>query len=35
VRAAQPLFDEVKRQQRECVETLPSNYELLRTIHGR
>lgn len=35
VRAAQALFAEVERQQRECVETLPSNYELLKAIHGR
>jgi tryptophan 6-halogenase len=34
VRAAAPLFDEVKRKQREYVKTLPSNYELLRAIHG-
>ncbi|WP_242886359.1 tryptophan halogenase family protein [Actinomadura litoris] len=35
VRAAEPLFEEVKRRQREYAETLPSNYELLRAIHGR
>lgn len=35
MRAALPLFDEVKLKQRECVETLPSNYELLKSIHGR
>ncbi|MEV7231868.1 tryptophan halogenase family protein [Polymorphospora sp. NPDC051019] len=34
VHAAQRLFDEVKRAQREAVRTLPSNYELLRQIHG-
>jgi tryptophan halogenase len=35
VQAAQPLFDDIKRRQKDCVQTLPSNYELLRHIHGR
>jgi len=34
VRAARALFDEVRRQQRAAVADLPSNYELLRSIHG-
>jgi len=34
VAAAEPLFEAVKTQQRAGVETLPSNYELLRHIHG-
>jgi tryptophan halogenase len=33
VEAAMPLFDNVKRQQREGVQNLPSNYDLLRQIH--
>jgi tryptophan halogenase len=32
---ARPLFAEVKRQQNELLEKLPSNYEFLRTLHGR
>src|SRR4029450_12012450 len=35
VGAAQPLFERGRRQQRHSVETLPSNYPLLRAIHGR
>jgi tryptophan 6-halogenase len=34
VLAAEPLFSEVKRQQSELVGTLPSNYDMLRQIHG-
>lgn len=34
VKHAQPLFAEVKRQQRSLLETLPSNYEFLRELHG-
>lgn len=33
VRAAEPVFAEVKRRQRELVASLPGNYELLREIH--
>jgi tryptophan halogenase len=33
--AAEPLFEQVKQQQRDLVSTLPSNYELLCQIHGK
>ncbi|MCP2165281.1 tryptophan halogenase family protein [Goodfellowiella coeruleoviolacea] len=29
------MFQEVKQQQRELVDTLPSNHEFLRVLHGR
>ncbi|MFE2286489.1 tryptophan halogenase family protein [Streptomyces sp. NPDC059443] len=35
VAGAEPLFDTVKRQQRNLLETLPSTYEYLRQLHGR
>jgi tryptophan 6-halogenase len=31
---AETLFREVRNQQRELLDTLPANYELLRQIHG-
>lgn len=34
VRAAEPLFDQVKQEQRELAAALPGNYELLREIHA-
>jgi tryptophan halogenase len=34
IRAADPLFGEVRRRQQELVATLPSNYEYLRQLHG-
>ncbi|OKK14722.1 tryptophan halogenase [Streptomyces sp. CB00455] len=34
VAGAEPLFDTVKRQQRNLLETLPSTYEYLRQLHG-
>ncbi|MCX5410102.1 tryptophan 7-halogenase (plasmid) [Streptomyces sp. NBC_00335] len=34
VAGAQPLFDTVKRQQQNLLETLPSTYEYLRQLHG-
>jgi tryptophan halogenase len=35
VREAEPAFAEVKRRQRELVQTLPSTYEFLRALHGK
>nr|6UL2_A Chain A, Tryptophan 6-halogenase [uncultured bacterium]6UL2_B Chain B, Tryptophan 6-halogenase [uncultured bacterium]6UL2_C Chain C, Tryptophan 6-halogenase [uncultured bacterium]6UL2_D Chain D, Tryptophan 6-halogenase [uncultured bacterium]8TTI_A Chain A, Tryptophan 6-halogenase [uncultured bacterium]8TTI_B Chain B, Tryptophan 6-halogenase [uncultured bacterium]8TTI_C Chain C, Tryptophan 6-halogenase [uncultured bacterium]8TTI_D Chain D, Tryptophan 6-halogenase [uncultured bacterium]8TT len=35
VREAQALFAGVKDKQRELVETLPSNLEFLRSLHGK
>jgi tryptophan halogenase len=34
IRAAEPLFAQVQRRQRELVDTLPSNYEYLCQLHG-
>jgi tryptophan halogenase len=34
-RAADALFQQVKRQQRELVAKLPSNYEFLKRLHGK
>ncbi|MFB6557556.1 tryptophan halogenase family protein [Streptomyces sp. NPDC056400] len=34
VAAAEPLFDAVKRQQQNLLETLPSAYDYLRQLHG-
>jgi tryptophan 6-halogenase len=31
---AEPLFAEVKRQQRELVSTLPTTYEYLKQLHA-
>lgn len=30
---AEPIFEEIKRQQRSLVKSLPSNYEYLRQLH--
>jgi tryptophan halogenase len=35
VRGAEPLFEKVKREQRDLVATLPTNLEFLRQLHGR
>ncbi|MFE7425380.1 tryptophan halogenase family protein [Streptomyces sp. NPDC057545] len=35
IEAAGPLFEAVKRQQREMAEKLPSNYDYLRRLHGK
>jgi hypothetical protein len=35
IEGAQPLFAQVKRAQKELVDTLPSNREYLRRLHGR
>ncbi|MFI6346391.1 tryptophan halogenase family protein [Streptomyces sp. NPDC050560] len=35
VEAAEPLFEEIKRDQRNLVESLPSNHEFLTRLHGR
>jgi tryptophan 6-halogenase len=32
---AEPTFDDIKKMQRELLDTLPSTYEYLRTLHGR
>lgn len=34
IRAAERLFEEVQREQRRLVETLPTNYEYLRELHS-
>ncbi|MFJ6938963.1 tryptophan halogenase family protein [Streptomyces sp. NPDC101132] len=34
VAGAEPLFDTVKRQQQNLLETLPSTYDYLRQLHG-
>lgn len=34
VEGAEPLFEKVKREQRELVDTLPSAYEYLRQLHA-
>jgi hypothetical protein len=34
VRAAEQLFDEVRRDQQALVDSLPTNYEYLRQLHG-
>lgn len=31
---AEPIFAEIKRKQRELLDTLPSTYEYLRQLHG-
>jgi tryptophan halogenase len=35
IRRAQPLLADVKRQQQKMLDTLPTNYEYLRQLHGR
>lgn len=35
IRAAQQLFDQVKHRQRELLESLPTNYDYLRQLHGK
>jgi len=35
VRQAEELFARVKQQQRELLQSLPSNYEYLRKLHGK
>lgn len=35
VRAADSIFDEIKRRQLELVATLPTNYDFLRKLHGK
>lgn len=35
VQSVAPLFDDVKRRQRELLETLPTTYEFLKQLHGR
>jgi tryptophan halogenase len=32
---AEPVFAEIKRRQRELLETVPSTHEYLRVLHGR
>jgi tryptophan halogenase len=32
---AEGLLADVKRQQRDLLDTLPSNYDYLRTLHGK
>ena len=34
VRRAEQLFARVKQQQRELLQTLPTNFEYLRRLHG-
>lgn len=34
IAAAEQLFAEIKRKQRDMVDSLPSNYDLLRQLHG-
>jgi tryptophan 6-halogenase len=34
-RGADAVFDDVRRRQRELLETLPTNVEFLRQLHGR
>ncbi|MGA5817965.1 tryptophan halogenase family protein [Kitasatospora sp. NPDC094028] len=35
VRGAEPLFERIKRQQQNLVETLPDAHDYLRHLHGR
>jgi tryptophan 6-halogenase len=35
IRTSEFLFRDIKEQQQKLVDTLPSNYEFLRQIHGR
>jgi tryptophan halogenase len=35
VQRAEPLFARVKKQQKELLATLPTNYEFLRQLHGK
>jgi tryptophan halogenase len=35
IKKAEPLFAKVKQQQKELLETLPTNYEFLRRLHGK
>jgi len=35
IQLAEPLFAEIKQKQRDLLETLPTTYEYLRTLHGR
>jgi tryptophan halogenase len=35
IKKAEPLFAKVKQQQKELLETLPTNYEFLRQLHGK
>ncbi|WP_031076360.1 tryptophan halogenase family protein [Streptomyces sp. NRRL WC-3742] len=35
VRGAEPLFERIKRQQRNLVDTLPDAHDYLRHLHGR
>jgi tryptophan halogenase len=35
IKKAEPLFAEVKRQQKELLDTLPTNYQFLRQLHGK
>jgi len=35
VRSAEVLFEQVRKEQQELLNTLPSNYEFLRGLHGR
>jgi tryptophan 6-halogenase len=34
IRAAESLFDQVRRDGEALVDTLPTNYEYLRELHG-
>ncbi len=34
IAGARPHFDEVRRQQQELLQTLPTHYEYLRALHG-
>jgi tryptophan 6-halogenase len=34
VEDAEPIFERIKREQRELTSTLPTHYELLRHLHG-
>jgi hypothetical protein len=35
IQSAEPLFEQIKRQQRELTKTLPTNYEYLCQLHGK
>lgn len=35
VRAADTVFDRVRREQKELLDALPTNHEYLKTLHGR
>jgi tryptophan halogenase len=35
IKKAEPLFAEVKRQQKDLLATLPTNYDFLRKLHGK